>query len=281
LGDIIGDLRLAETPTAPRRTIMAARPSSTPRILAIHAHPDDVEFLCAGTLALLKQAGCPITIATMTAGDLGSAELSPPEIAKVRRAEAKAAADLLGADYMCLEFGDLSIEVNNAGRRRVTEAIRRSNPDLVITAPPVDYMADHEVTSRLVRDACFSASVPFYKTQEWDPARPTERIPHLYYVDPTEGIDWFGKSVPFDFIADTSSTFDLKLKMLACHESQRGWLRRQHGVDEYLDICKRWSEQRGKQAGVAHGEAFRQHLGHPYPHSNLLGELLGAHCKKV
>jgi len=253
-------------------------PSSTPRILAIHAHPDDVEFLCAGTLALLKKAGCPITIATMTAGDLGSAELPPPKIAEKRRGEAKAAADLLGAGYLCLEFGDLSIDDGDAGRRRVTEAIRRARPDVILTAPPVDYHTDHEATSRLVRGAAFAASVPFYKTHQWDPAPPTERVPYLYYVDPIEGIDWFGQTAPFDFIVDVTSTFDLKLKALACHDSQRAWLRRQHGMDEYLDNCRRWSELRGKAAGVAHGEAFRQHLGHPHPHGNVLGEVLKAKC---
>jgi LmbE family N-acetylglucosaminyl deacetylase len=252
--------------------------SPQPRILAIHAHPDDVEFQIAGTLALLKEKGCHITIATMTAGDLGSAELSQTEIANIRRKEAKAAADMMGADYMCLEFGDLAIVVDDASRRRVTEAIRRARPNVVITAPPVDYMADHEVTSRLVRDALFSASVPFYKTHEWDAAKPTEKIPHLYYCDPIEGVDWFGKPVPYDFIVDISKTFDLKLKMLACHDSQREWLRRQHEVDEYLNSCTTWSQTRGKLIGKAYGEAFRQHLGHPYPHSNILAELLGPLC---
>lgn len=251
-----------------------SRTGSLPRILAIHAHPDDIEFQCAGTLALLKQKGCPVIVATMTAGDLGSAELEPDEIARIRRGEARKAAGLLGVECMCLEFGDLNIEVSNESRRRVTECLRRARPDIVITAPPVDYMADHEVTSRLVRDACFSASVPFYRTGEWDPAKPTERIPHLYYVDPIEGVDWFGNAVPYDFIADVSSTFELKLEMLACHESQRGWLRRQHGVDEYLDSCRRWSEARGKAIGAQYGEAFRQHRSHPYPHDNLLQKLL-------
>jgi N-acetylglucosamine malate deacetylase 1 len=250
--------------------------TALPRILAIHAHPDDVEFQIAGTLALLKEKGCHITIATMTAGDLGSAELSQTEIANIRRKEAKAAADMLGADYLCLEFGDLAIVVDDASRRRVTEAIRRARPNVVITAPPVDYMADHEVTSRLVRDALFSASVPFYKTHEWDAAPATEKIPHLYYCDPIEGVDWYGQPVPYDFVVDISTTLDLKLKMLAAHDSQRSWLRRQHGVDEYLDNCKAWSATRGQAIGTAYGEAFRQHRGHPYPHTNILAELLGS-----
>jgi LmbE family N-acetylglucosaminyl deacetylase len=243
---------------------------ATPRVLAIHAHPDDIEFQCAGTLALLKQKGCPIVMATMTPGDCGSAELGPDEISAVRRAEAQRAADLLGAEYLCLEFRDLSICVDNDSRRRVTEVIRKARPDIVITAPPVDYMSDHEMTSRLVRDATFNASCPNYLTRQWDPAPATQKIPHLYYVDPIEGMDWYGQPIAPDFIIDISATFDLKLKMLACHDSQRAWLRKQHGLDEYLEGCRRWSAQRGREIGVAYGEAFRQHRGHPYPHENVL-----------
>ena len=251
-----------------------AADNSVPRILAIHAHPDDIEFQCAGTLALLKDKGCAIVMATMTAGDLGTAEYTSEEIARIRRDEARKSAELLGAEYMCLEFGDLAIQVDNDGRRRVTECIRKARPDIVLTAPPTDYHCDHEATSRLVRDACFAVSVPLYKTEQWDPAPPLEHIPHLYYVDALEGVDWFGKPVPYDFVVDVSSQFEKKLKMLACHDSQRAWLRRQHGVDEYLESCKRWSSERGKAISVEHGESFRQHLGHPYPHDNRLLEIL-------
>ena len=156
--------------------------------------------------------------------------------------------------------------------------MRESRPDLVLTAPPIDYMSDHEMTSRLVRDACFNASCPNYTTQQWDPAPPTEKIPYLYYVDPIEGTDYYGIPQPTEMIVDVTSMFEKKLEMLACHESQRSWLRRQHGLDEYLDGCRRWSGARGQQAGVSYGEAFRQHRGHPYPHDNLLAKLLdGVH----
>ncbi len=249
------------------------QPSSL-RILAIHAHPDDIELQCAGTLLRLKQLGCQISLATMTPGDCGSAELGPDEIAVVRRGEAKRSADLIGADYTCLEFRDLSIVVDNDSRRRVTEVIRRSRPDIVITAPPVDYMSDHEMTNRLVRDACFNASCPNYATRQWDPAPATQKIPYLYYVDPIEGIDYYGNAIPADFIIDVSATMETKLEMLACHASQREWLRRQHGLDEYLDGCRRWSAARGAKIGREYGEAFTQHRGHPYPHDNVLAELL-------
>lgn len=244
------------------------------RILAVHAHPDDIEFQCAGTLALLARAGHAITIATMTPGDCGSRELGPNEIAAVRRAEAQRAAEIIGAGYVCLEFRDLSIVIDNDSKRRVTEAVRHARPDIIFTAPPIDYMDDHEATSRLVRDAAFNASCPNYSTRQWDPAPATEKIPHLYYVDPVEGRDLWGEPVVPQFYVDSSSVFETKQKMLACHDSQRSWLRTQHGVDEYLESQRRWSAARGAEIGVKHAEAFRQHLGHPYPHDNLLAQLL-------
>ncbi len=248
--------------------------SSAPRVLAIHAHPDDLEFQCAGTLALLKQRGCDILMATMTPGDLGSAELPPEAISRVRKAEAAKSAELLGAEYQCLEFRDLSICFDNDSRHRVAEVLRRAKPDLVITAPPVDYMSDHEITSRLVRDACFNASVPHYSTRQWDPAAPLTKIPYLYYVDALEGMDYFGNPLKPEFVVDVSSTFESRQKMLACHDSQRAWLRQQHGIDEYLESSRRWSEARGRAIQAAHGEGFTQHKGHPYPGDNKLLEIL-------
>lgn len=244
-------------------------------VLAIHAHPDDIEIQCAGTLLKLQQAGCRISVATMTPGDCGSAEHTQDEIAAIRRAEAAAAAQILQAEYTCLEFRDLSICFDNDSRRRVTEFLRRTRPDIILTAPPVDYMHDHEMTSMLVRDACFNASVPNYRTRQWDPAAPAEKIPHLYYVDAVEGTDHFGQRHPVDFVVDVTETFETKIESLACHSSQREWLRRQHGIDEYIDSCRRWSEIRGSEIGVAHGEGFRQYKGHPHPADNLLGQLLG------
>ena len=245
------------------------------RVLAIHAHPDDVEFQCAGTLALLKRAGCSITIATMTPGDCGSAELGSEAISEVRRSEAKAAADLLGAEYFCLEFRDLNIFNDDESRRRVTEALRRARPNLILTAPPVDYHCDHEATSMLVRDACFSASCPNYATRQWEPAPAIDWIPHLYYVDPLEGNDRDGRPIPAGIHVDVSEVFDLKRKMLACHASQRDWLLRQHGMDEYLESQAKWGAKRGAEIGVAKAEGFRQYLGHPYPHDDLLLQWLG------
>ena len=244
------------------------------RILALHAHPDDIEFQCAGTLILLRERGCAVTLATMTPGDCGSAEQDAETIAAIRRDEARASATILGADYLCLEFRDLAVFNDDESRRRVTEVLRRTRPDVILTAPPVDYIADHEMTSLLVRDACFGASCPNYVTRQWEPAPPLPRIPHLYFVDPLEGRDREGRPVPADFCVDVSRVFETKRRMLACHASQRNWLLRQHGIDEYLEMQARWGASRGAEIGVAQAEGFRQYRGHPYPHENLLLRLI-------
>jgi LmbE family N-acetylglucosaminyl deacetylase len=211
----------------------------------------------------------------MTPGDCGSAEYDADAIADIRRAEAKAAADLLGADCLCLEFRDLAIFNDDESRRRVTEWLRRTRPDLILTAPPIDYHCDHEMTSLLVRDACFAAPIQNYATRQWDPAPPLDRIPHLYFVDMLGGGDRDGISQPVGFHVDVTPVYDLKRAMLACHASQRNWLMRQHGIDEYLDAQAVWSAKRGAEIGSAHAEAFRQYLGHPYPGDNRLLTLLG------
>jgi N-acetylglucosamine malate deacetylase 1 len=251
-----------------------ARSPEDLHVVAIHAHPDDIEIQCAGLLLKLKALGCRVSVATMTPGDCGSAEIGAEEISEIRREEAAEAAAILDADYTCLEFRDLSIVFDNGSRHRVTEYVRRMAPDIILTAPPVDYMHDHEITSALVRDAVFNASVPNYKTRQWDPAAATSRIPWLYFVDSVAGIDHYGRPHPVDFVVDVTHEFSTKQQMLACHASQREWLRRQHGIDEYLIDSEHWCRRRGQQVGTTFGEGFRQYKGHPCPSDNILQELL-------
>jgi LmbE family N-acetylglucosaminyl deacetylase len=242
------------------------------KILALHAHPDDVEILAGGTLALLARADVSLVCATMTAGDCGTSEIGPEEISSIRRLEAATAAALLGAEYICAGFLDLAIFNDDASRRRVTEVLRQARPDVVITANTPDYHCDHEATHALVRDACFGASAPNYRCGD---APPLDRIPHLYFMDSTEGIDRDGKMLVPDFTVDVTETIDIKRALIGCHESQRVWLQKQHGMDDYVEISAQWTAQRGRAAGFAYGEGFRRYKGHPYPQAPILEDLLG------
>lgn len=226
-------------------------------------------------MALLSSAGNRVVFVTMTPGDCGSHQYSGDEIAAIRRREAGSSARLVGAEYRCAEFRDLAVFSDDASRRRVTEILRQVRPELVLTSSPVDYMCDHEATSALVRDACFAAPAPNYKTHAKDPAAPIPAIPHLYFTDSVGGVDRDNRPIEPDFFINVEKVFALKKAMLAEHASQRDWLRQHHGIDEYLEMMERMTRANGQRAGVELAEGFRRYKGHPYPESPLLEQLLG------
>ena len=245
-------------------------------VLSVLAHPDDAEFLCAGALIrLAREHGWGVHVASMTPGDCGSAERPPEEIAAIRRAEGARAAGLIGAVYHCVEERDLRIFYAERPLERVTRLLRQVRPRLVLTHSPADYMLDHEVTSTLVRAGVFGAPAPNFFRDHGHEA-PLEHIPHLYYCDPIEGKDALGREVETQFCVDVSGAIDAKAAMLAAHASQRDWLLKHHGMDQYVESMRAWCARRGRRIGAAFAEGFRQHLGHGYPQENLLGQLLGA-----
>ncbi|MSR32080.1 MAG: PIG-L family deacetylase [Gemmataceae bacterium] len=243
-------------------------------VLSILSHPDDAEFLCAGTMArLAKERDCKIHIATMTAGDCGSATQSPGEIAAIRKNEGAQAAAIINAKYHCLEEKDLLIFYAQEPLFKITRLIREVNPKFLFTHYPSDYMPDHEQTSLLVRAAAFCAPVPNFCPGG---PPPTKTIPHLYYCDPIEGTNPFGSAIEPQFLIDITSELETKANMLAAHASQRDWLLKQHGLDHYVQAMKKFAYNRGTLAGVQAAEGFSQHLGHSYPQDNILANLLGA-----
>src|SRR6185312_6761170 len=241
-------------------------------LLAIHAHPDDIEHLAAGALALLAARGHTVRIATLTAGECGSAETDLAATAAIRKAEAAKAAALIGAEYRCADLADLGVFNDDASRRAVTELIRWAQADVVLAASPADYHPDHEAASVLVRDACFAASVPNYRT---GPSTALGAIPHLYFMDPIGGRDRQGTRIVPDFGADIAKGFAMKQEMLACHASQAEWVARQHGVADHLASMEAWSRRRGRDFGIPLAEGFRQYRHEPYPKTPLLQDLLG------
>jgi N-acetylglucosamine malate deacetylase 1 len=120
-----------------------------PSALAIAAHPDDIEFVMAGTLLLLRRAGWEIHCLNVASGSLGSLTQSPVEIARVRRREAQAAARLLDAVWHPPICADMEVFYDNATLRRVCAVVREARPDVVLTHSPQDYMEDHMNTARL------------------------------------------------------------------------------------------------------------------------------------
>ncbi len=240
------------------------------------AHPDDIEFLCAGTLRLLVARGWELRCVTLSGGDLGARGGSREAIREARLVEAREAAGVLGGTYDWAGLDDLAIYYCPEQLEKVTDALRRFAPDLVITHSPDCYMLDHEETAKLVRMACFGAGIPLFRGQ----AQPTGTgVPALYYADALEGKDKFGRPVVGDFWVDVTSVFEIRQAALACHASQREWLRSHHGADDYLRTNDRFARAQGERCGVRYAEGFRQHLGHGYPQHDVLGEALAGFLK--
>lgn len=237
------------------------------KVLSILAHPDDAEFTCAGTMALLHEKGWEIHIATTANGDCGTAEFDAETIAKIRYKEAERGAEVLDGSYYCLGSRDIFVQYDEPTLIKTTELIRRIKPTIVFAPSPADYMVDHEMTSKIIQTACFICGMPNIKTPGSESFEP---VPYLYYVDAMGGKDILGNKIEPTILVDISKKIDVKEKMLCCHESQRNWLMAHHGIDEYVISMKAWSKKRGESIDTSFAEGFRQHLGHAYPQDNIL-----------
>jgi len=253
---------------------MASEPKT---ILALCAHPDDAEFRCGGTLLLLAKRGWRVHIATAGAGDCGTAEESPNAISQRRRKEAQDAAAKLGGTFHCLEGNDLRIFDNDELRAAAVALMRAVDPDCVITHYPIDYMPDHDATSAIARAVVFTAAMPNYTVGPAVSLPPTRKgvVPLYYFNGPLGMVDWFGNPTPrAHFYVDIASVEEEKAELLACHVSQREWLRRHHGVDQYINEMRHWDEQIGAAIGVAYAEGFFCHRGHGFSQAPLIQEAL-------
>ncbi|MEW5979336.1 MAG: PIG-L family deacetylase [Acidobacteriota bacterium] len=216
------------------------------RVMAIAAHPDDVELFCAGTLARYADRGDAVTIAIACQGDSASLDLSPDELVRMRSQEAGASAQVLGAHLIQMGLPDWGVDINQETRKRFADAIRQANPDVIFTHFHTDYGSDHNNTFVLVRDAALVATVPSIATRH--PA--IAGTPAIFMWEPLGGYGF----QPEVFV-DITATFATKLRMLECHRSQREWLSRHGGMDfsEYVATIARF---RGFQAGVRLAEGF-------------------------
>ena len=253
----------------------------SPTILAFGAHPDDVEFRCGGLLRLLARQGWTIHVATASIGNCGSKTHHPNEISRLRRTEATAAAAKLGGAYHCLNGLDLQIYDNDEMRAAACALIREVQPDFIITHFPVDYMADHEAASAIMRTASFVAPMPNYLVGPAAALPPTpELVPLYYFGGPLGGVDYAGTPYHPHFYLDITSVIEEKAEALACHASQRDWLRAQHGIDQYLEEMRHWDAEAGNAAGVPYAEGFFIHKGHAYPQTPVIQEALAEYLRE-
>lgn len=241
--------------------------STSPSILTIMAHPDDAEVLCGGTLALLADRGWRVRIGLLSGGEYGAVNGTCEQVRATRLAEAAAGAAVLGGDAVWAGLHDLELVYTPANLKAAADLLRAFSPDIVITNAPECYHGDHQEAAKLAWMACFAAGVPLLETS-CPPMK--HAIPHLYYADAIGGTDRFGKPVVGTLHIDVETVFARRQQALACHVSQREWVRSHHGVDGFLAEDERRARQIGARCGVRIAEGFRQHLGTPFPAEDRL-----------
>ena len=223
------------------------------KVLAIGAHPDDIELICAGTMAKFKNQGAEIFMCHVCDGNKGSKVYKSDELAKIRRNEAIESAKLIRATSIWAGISDGEVVLDLDSRKKIVEVIRQTAPDLIITHSPNDYHADHINTSRLVFEATYLAGLVL-----WDSKYPApEKLPYLYYMDTIAGVNF----MPDEYV-DISETIEIKIEMMMKMQSQLGWLKEMHNVnsDEFIRTVAKF---RGFQAGVEYAEAFVQQKMYP------------------
>ena len=247
-----------------------------PAVLAVFAHPDDIEFRAAGTLLLLRDRGWDVHYCNLSNGDLGSSTLSRKTTAVTRAREAQASCRSMGFHWHPPIASDLCIFYTDAHIRRVAALVRSVQPSIVLTHPPVDYMEDHTETCRIAVTAAFSRGMPNYRTI---PARKPTLQPLTLYHSLPHGLQGpLRQPVRPEFFVDTTSVHARKRAGLAAHASQKEWLDVSQGMESYLISLDQGDAQVGLWSGrfgKAEGWTRHLHLGFGAEADDPLQEALG------
>jgi LmbE family N-acetylglucosaminyl deacetylase len=221
--------------------------------MAIYAHPDDIEFSCAGTMARWAKAGCRNSYVLITSGDVG---ISDPEISKdkarqIRETEAKAASEIAGAaEIIFLGEPDGILEPSIEIRKRVVCEIRRFKPEVVICSDPSIIIAsdtyinhpDHRAASTIALEAVFPAAGQpnLFEEIELEHGYKAHK-PRKVYVSAWEDASTF---------VNIEETFHIKVEALRAHKSQMdGW--------DPEPLIKEWAADYAKGKEMKYAEGFK------------------------
>lgn len=246
--------------------------------MAIVAHPDDIEFLMAGTLLLLGQHGFELHYMTLSSGNCGSMTMSAARTRVVRRRESIDAAKILGAHYHKSFTDDLEIFYDLKTLRQLAAVIRDVAPNILLVPSPQDYMEDHTNTCRLAVSAAFSRGVPNFRTAP--PRKAISSDVAVYHGMPHGLCDPLRHRIDAEIFVNTESVHARKREALAAHHSQKAWLDASQGMDSYLRVMDEMSAEIGRMSRkFRHAEGWRRHLHYGFsardedPLSEVLGPL--------
>lgn len=232
---------------------------SAPSVLAIAAHPDDIEFVMAGTLLQLQARGWQLHYFNLANGCYGSSSLPPAECAAVRLDEAQAAAGLLQATFHPPICDDLNIFYTDELLRQVAAVVRQAKPQIVLTHAPLDYMEDHQNTARLAVGGAFCRGMPHFLTA---PSQAAFSDPiAVYHAQPHGNRTPLGEIVMPTHCVDVSQLLPRKRELLAAHASQNEWLDASQGISAYLETMEQLNREVGQLSGCyTAAEGWRQHI---------------------
>lgn len=213
-------------------------------VLAIAAHPDDVDISCSGTLVKYRKQGHSIFIIVTTSGNMGHNGFNRDELSKIRKKEQSNSAEIIGAKIRFLGFDDQELIDTPEVRRSFINSIRWANPDVILTHYPDDNSADHAMTGKIVGNILLSLP---WKNALVDEV-PMKKAPSVFYWDTNGGIGFNPEAY-----VDISEDMETKRNALAQHKSQI-----ELAVD-YMNVIEIVSAFRGLQAGYKYAEAFIGH----------------------
>ncbi|HSI77627.1 MAG TPA: PIG-L deacetylase family protein [Lunatimonas sp.] len=233
--------------------------------MAIAAHPDDIEFMMAGTLVLLKNAGYEIHYMNLSTGNCGSTENDSITTARIRLLEAQDSARILGAVFHPPICNDFEIFYELEALKKLSGIIRKVKPSIVLTHSPLDYMEDHMNACRLAVTAAFVRGVPNFKAPF--PAV-TNYNCAVYHALPHGLMDPLGQTVIPEIFIDTESVHAIKREALNAHKSQKNWLEDSQKMDSYIAAMEDFSMRTGSMSEeFSHAEGWRRrtHFGFSDP----------------
>ncbi len=231
-------------------------------VFAIAAHPDDIEFLMAGTLFLLKDQGYEMHYMNLADGYCGSTEYRAKEIIKIRMNEAHEACKVLGATFHKPLVKDIEILYEIKLLKRLCSLIRMIRPQILLVHSPDDYMEDHMQACRLAVSAAFCRNIPnFMVVPKHDAVFDSLTV---YHAQPHGNRGYLGELISPDIFVDITSVIEKKIEMLSKHKSQKDWLDKSQGLDSYIEAVKVFSSEIGRMSQTfqfAEGWRRHSHLG--------------------
>ena len=246
-----------------------------PSVLAVCAHPDDIEFYMAGAMLQLRHRGWELHYICLCDGSRGSTTMGQAECAAVRLDEAKKACEVLGATHYPPIYADMEACYTTENLKKVAAVVRQAKPSIVLTHSPRDYMEDHEISCRLAVSAAFAHGMP--NLESIPPVDAFSDPVTVYHAQPVGNKTPLGELVTPHLFIDESDVIETKVAALACHASQKRWLDESQGQDSYLQTLRDLSREVGKMSGrfeFAEGWRRHEHWGFCGPNDDPLKDAL-------